>query len=153
MNSPSPEGLSILFADDEKELQEIARMELPFYGHRVTVCPDGYTAVAALEKEAFDCMIVDLDMPGMNGIQVIERASVLSPATEAIVLTGKRSLETAVAALRFGVIDYLSKPCRFSELSELLQRVAQRRKLKQRTAELQRLERSKSTRSTQIIGE
>jgi len=116
-NLPSPESLSILFADDEKELQEIARLELPFYGHRVTVCPDGYTAVAALEKEQFDCLIVDLDMPGMNGIQVIERASVLSPATEAIVLTGKRSLETAVAALRFGVIDYLSKPCRFSELS------------------------------------
>ncbi|MCE2798204.1 MAG: sigma-54 dependent transcriptional regulator [Planctomycetaceae bacterium] len=152
-NLPSPESLSILFADDEKELQEIARLELPFYGHRVTVCPDGYTAVAALEKEQFDCLIVDLDMPGMNGIQVIERASVLSPATEAIVLTGKRSLETAVAALRFGVIDYLSKPCRFSELSELLQRVAQRRKLKQRTAELQRLERSKSSGTTQIIGE
>ena len=56
-NSPSPESLSILFADDEKELQEIARMELPFYGHRVTVCPDGYTAIAALEKDQFDCLI------------------------------------------------------------------------------------------------
>jgi len=152
-NSPSPESLSILFADDEKELQEIARMELPFYGHRVTVCPDGYTAIAALEKDQFDCLIVDLDMPGMNGIQVIERAAALSPATEAIVLTGKRSLETAIAALRFGVIDYLSKPCRFSELNELLVRVSQRRRLKQRTAELERLERSQSSRPTQIVGD
>jgi two-component system NtrC family response regulator len=152
-NSPSPESLSILFADDEKELQEIARMELPFYGHRVTVCPDGYTAIAALEKDQFDCLIVDLDMPGMNGIQVIERAAALSPATEAIVLTGKRSLETAIAALRFGVIDYLSKPCRFSELNELLARVSQRRRLKQRTAELERLERSRSSRPTQIVGD
>jgi two-component system NtrC family response regulator len=153
MNSQSPESLSILFADDEKELQEIARIELPFYGHRVTVCPDGYTAIAALEKDQFDCLIVDLDMPGMNGIQVIERAATLCPATEAIVLTGKRSLETAIAALRFGVIDYLSKPCRFSELNELLARVAQRRRLKQRTAELERMERSHSSRAPQIVGQ
>lgn len=147
------EPLSILFADDEKELQEIARMELPFYGHRVTVCPDGYTAIAALEKEVFDCMIVDLDMPGMNGIQVIERAATISPTTEAIVLTGKRSLDTAIAALRFGVIDYLSKPCRFSELNQLLTQVAQRRRLKQRTAELERVERSETSRAPQIVGE
>lgn len=150
-HAPS-ESLSILFADDEKELQELARMELPHYGHRVTVCPDGYTAIAALEKESFDCLIVDLDMPGLNGIQVIERAMTLSPTTEAIVLTGKRSVETAIAALRFGVIDYLSKPCRFSELNLLLSRVAQRRKLKQRTANLQRQERSAASKPTQIVG-
>jgi DNA-binding NtrC family response regulator len=151
-NSPSPESLSILFADDEKELQELARMELPHYGHRVTVCPDGYTAIAAMEKENFDCLIVDLDMPGMNGIQVIERAMTLSPTTEAIVLTGKRSVETAIAALRFGVIDYLSKPCRFSELNLLLSRVSQRRKLKQRTANLERLAKNQVAKVTQIVG-
>jgi two-component system NtrC family response regulator len=148
----SPDSLSILFADDEKELQEIARIELPYFGHRVTVCPDGYTAIAALEKEEFDCLIVDLDMPGMNGIQVIERAMTLSPRTEAIVLTGKRSLETAIAALRFGVIDYLSKPCRFSELKELLARVAQRRRMKQKTANLERMERATTSKLTQLVG-
>ena len=130
--------LSILFADDEPSLQELMRMELPHLGHRVTVCPDGYTAVAALERETFDCLIVDLDMPGMNGIQVIERAATLSPSTESIVLTGKQSLESAVAALRFGVIDYLSKPCRLSELQDLLQRVAARRALKKQTAASER---------------
>jgi len=105
MKNQQPNSLSILFADDEPSLQELMRMELPHLGHRVTVCPDGYTAVAALERESFDCLIVDLDMPGMNGIQVIERAATLSPTTESIVLTGKQSLESAVAALRFGVID------------------------------------------------
>lgn len=151
-NLPLPDSLSILFADDEKELQELARLELPHFGHRVTVCPDGYTAIAALEKENFDCLIVDLDMPGMNGIQVIERAMTLSPTTEAIVLTGKRSVETAIAALRFGVIDYLSKPCRFSELNMLLSRVAQRRRLKQKTANLERQERTHTSKPTQLVG-
>lgn len=149
---PSHEPLSILFADDEVSLQELMRIELPLLGYRVTVCPDGYTAIAALEREAFDCLIVDLDMPGMNGIQVIERALTLSPSTEAIVLTGKQSLESAISALRFGVVDYLSKPCRLSELNTLLDRVAQRRTLKRRTANLERAERAKEPRATQIVG-
>ncbi|MFO0014113.1 MAG: sigma-54-dependent transcriptional regulator [Planctomycetota bacterium] len=151
-SSPSHEPLSILFADDEVSLQELMRIELPLLGYRVTVCPDGYTAIAALERESFDCLIVDLDMPGMNGIQVIERALTLSPSTEAIVLTGKQSLESAIAALRFGVIDYLSKPCRLSELKTLLDRVAQRRTLKRKTASMERAERAKEPKPTQIVG-
>jgi len=127
-------------------------MELPHLGHRVTVCPDGYTAVAALERESFDCLIVDLDMPGMNGIQVIERAATLSPATESIVLTGKQSLESAVAALRFGVIDYLSKPCRLSELQTLLQRVAARRALKRQSAAIDRSNNASPSASRRLIG-
>ncbi len=138
MVTKTNKGLSILFADDEPSLQELMRLELPQMGHRVTVCPDGFTAVAALEKDSFDCLLVDLDMPGMNGIQVIKRAHTLSPSTEAIVLTGKQSLETAVEALRFGVVDYLSKPCRLSELEQLLNRVSARREMKREYVALQR---------------
>ena len=49
------------------------KLELPRMGHRVTVCPDGLTAVAALEKNTYDCIIVDLDMPGLDGIGVIAK--------------------------------------------------------------------------------
>ena len=69
-----PNGLRILFADDEPALQELIHLELPRMGHEVTVCPDGTTAAAALERNTYDCLIVDLDMPGLNGIEVIERA-------------------------------------------------------------------------------
>ncbi|NIT62342.1 MAG: response regulator, partial [Gammaproteobacteria bacterium] len=51
----------------------------------VTVCPDGLTAAAALERNIYDCILVDLDMPGLDGIEVIARAKQLSPGTEAIV--------------------------------------------------------------------
>jgi len=148
---PQPKGLSILFADDEPSLQELMRLEIPQMGHRVTVCPDGFTAIAAMEKQAFDCLIVDLDMPGMNGIQVIKRAHTIAPMTEAIVLTGKQSLETAVDALRFGVVDYLSKPCRLSELATLLNRVEARRNLKREYVALQRQSESGRT-PTQLVG-
>lgn len=98
-------------------------------GHEVTVCPDGTTAVAALERNTYDCLLLDLDMPGYSGIEVIEKAKELSPEADAVVLTGKSSLETAVAALRQGAFDYLTKPCRLVELESLLKRVAEKRQL------------------------
>src|SRR4029079_8569109 len=127
--SHETKGLAILFADDERSLQELMKLEIPRMGHRVTVCPDGLTAAAALEKDTFDCLLVDLDMPGLNGIDVIAKAKELSPDADAVVLTGKSSLETAIAALRHGAFDYLTKPCKLVEIEALLRRVQEKRKL------------------------
>src|SRR3989304_8142505 len=115
-------GLALLFADDERSLQELMKLEIPRMGHRVTVCPDGLTAAAALEMETFDCILVDLDMPGLNGIEVIAKAKELSPDVEAIVLTGKSSLDTPIAALRHGAFDYLTKPCKLVEIETSVNR-------------------------------
>lgn len=135
-------SLRLLFADDEPSLQELMRLELPRMGHEVTVCPDGLTAAAALERNTYDCILVDLDMPGMNGIEVIAKAKETAPATDAIVLTGKSSLETAIAALRYGAFDYLTKPCKLIELRAVLARVAEKRELTKKYLALkQRLER------------
>src|ERR1700709_939388 len=113
-------------------------LELPRMGHEVTVCPDGLTAAAALERNTYDCILVDLDMPGLSGIQVIERAQNLSAETDAVVLTGKSSLESAVAALRHGAFDYLTKPCKLVEIEALLNRVIQKRELTHKFRALQR---------------
>ena len=128
------------------------RLELPRMGHEVTVCPDGATALAALERNTYDCILVDLDMPGCNGIDVIAQAKGLSPDTEAVVLTGKSSLETAVAALRHGTFDYLTKPCKLVDLESLLHRVAEKRELTNKYRALkQRLERIEGT--ADLIGQ
>ena len=122
------------------------RLELPRMGHEVTVCPDGATATAALDRNTYDCILVDLDMPGCNGIDVIAHAKELSPDTEAVVLTGKSSLETAVAALRHGAFDYLTKPCKLVDLESLLRRVAEKRELTNKYRALkQRLKRLEGT--------
>src|SRR5690606_28013445 len=150
--SPGPSGLTILFADDERSLQELMKLELPRMGHTVTVCPDGLTAVAALEKNNYDCLLVDLDMPGLHGIEVIARAKEMSPSTEAIVLTGKSSTDTAIAALRHGAFDYLTKPCRLVEIEALLRRVQDKRELTNKYYALcRRLERIEG--SPQLVGE
>ncbi len=123
-----PKGLRILFADDEEALQDTMSLELPRLGHQVTVCPDGPSAVRELEAgQVFDCLLVDLDMPGMNGLEVIRRFKEVAPETEAIVLTGKQTLATAVEAMRYGACDYLTKPCRLVELKDLLNKIALRR--------------------------
>lgn len=132
-----PAGLSLLFADDERSLQELMKLELPRMGHTVTVCPDGLTAVAAIEKNNYDAIIVDLDMPGMTGVQVIGRLKEISPATEAVVLTGKSTTDSAIAALRHGAFDYLTKPCKLVEIEALLKRIAAKRELTQKFHALQ----------------
>ncbi len=137
MQRSKPPGLKVLFADDETHLQELIRAELPRMGHQVTVCPDGLTAVAALEKNSFDCVIVDLDMPGLNGIEVIAKVKEISPDTETVVLTGKGTMQSAVEALRFGSFDYLQKPCKLVELQSLLNRVSEKRELTKRCQALQ----------------
>ncbi|MEM9657238.1 MAG: sigma-54 dependent transcriptional regulator, partial [Planctomycetota bacterium] len=134
--------MTLLFADDEQSLQELMKLELPRLGHRVTVCPDGLTAVAALEKNVYDCIIVDLDMPGLDGIGVIAKCKQLAPETEAVVLTGKSSLDTAIAALRHGAFDYLTKPCRLIEIEALLKRVQEKRQLEQKNRALEHRVRS-----------
>src|SRR5262245_4790683 len=143
--------LKLLFADDEKSLQELMSLELPRMGHEVTVCPDGLTAVAAIKRNSYDCILVDLDMPGLSGIEVIAKAKELSPQTDAVVLTGKSSLETAVAALRHGAFDYLTKPCKLVELQSLLKRVAEKRELTNKYLAIKRrLERLEG--KSQLIG-
>ena len=105
------------------------RTELPRMGHEVTVCADGTEAVQALSQDAYDCLLVDLNMPGLTGIEVIEKARQISPKTDSIILTGKGTFESAIASIRNHVYDYLMKPCKLIELENLLQRIAEKRDL------------------------
>jgi two-component system NtrC family response regulator len=143
--------LRVLFADDEIHLQELIAAEVPRMGHEVTVCGDGQSAVEELEKGLFDCLLVDLDMPGMHGIEVIEKCKQIAPETEAVVLTGKGSTDTAISALRLGAFDYLQKPCKLIDLKAMFQRVAVRQELNRQIISLQR-RLTKSEGAAQMIG-
>lgn len=144
--------MRILFADDEPSLQELMRIELPRLGHEATVCPDGATALAALDRTSYDCVIVDLDMPGAGGLDVVARLRESAPDTEAVILTGKSSVESAVAAVRHGVSDYLTKPCKLVELQAVLERVRRKRELTTRLKALERRVR-RAEGETRLVGE
>ena len=130
--------MRLLFADDETSIQELMRIELPRLGHEATVCPDGRTALAALDRTAYDCVVVDLDMPGASGMEVIARVRETSPDTETVIITGKSSVETAIEAVRQGVFEYLTKPCRLAEIQAVLERVRKKRELTSRLRALER---------------
>lgn len=129
--------MHVLYADDETSLQTLMKTQLEKLGHSVVVCPDGETAVAALEREPFDCLIVDLDMPGLKGADVIKRARVIRPEIEAVVITGKPDLDSALTAIENHVFAFLSKPCSFKQIKTLLSEVYQRLSQSRRLAALE----------------
>jgi DNA-binding NtrC family response regulator len=133
----SHRSLRVLFVDDEQHLQELMRSELPRLGHEVTVCPDGRAALKALEKATFDAAILDLRMPGMTGIEVLEHLKKVSPDTEAVVMTGHASMETAIEAVRLGAFDYITKPCKLAQIEAVLLKVCEKRDLKHRNLALE----------------
>ena len=100
----------ILIVDDEetarKSLSDILRLE----GYDVESRGDGPSAVETVSEEDFDLMLLDLKMPGMDGLAVLEEVVKLSPETKIIMLTAHGSLESAIEALRNGAHDYLLKP-------------------------------------------
>jgi DNA-binding NtrC family response regulator len=130
-------SLRVLFVDDEKPLQEFMRSELPRLGHEVTVCADGRQAVKALEKGTFDAAILDLRMPGMTGIEVLEHLKQVSPDTEAVVMTGHASTDTAIQAVRLGAFDYITKPCQLAEIETVLDKICEKRALQHKTIALE----------------
>ena len=137
MATPPHNRLRVLFVDDERSLQEFMRTELPRLGHDVTVCPDGTAALQAIAQHSFDAAILDVRMPGVSGIDVLQRLKQVSPDTEAVMMTGYASEESAVQAMRLGACDYLRKPCKLAEIEAVLLRIQDKKRLKNRAAALE----------------
>jgi DNA-binding NtrC family response regulator len=129
--------LRVLFADDERSLQEVMRTEIPSLGHEVVICPDGKAAVKSLEKNTFDAAILDLRMPGLNGIEVLEQIKQVAPDTEVVIMTGHASIDTAIDAVRLGAFDYITKPAKLTQLETILRKVVEKKELKNKNLALQ----------------
>jgi DNA-binding NtrC family response regulator len=121
--------LRVLFVDDEQSLQEFMRTELPRLGHEVTACPDGNSGLKAVARANYDAAILDIRMPGMNGIELLTQLKAVSPNTEVVMMTGHASMETAMQALRLGAFDYMTKPCKLAEIEAILHKIAEKRDL------------------------
>jgi DNA-binding NtrC family response regulator len=130
--------LRILFVDDEPHLREFMATELPRLGHQVTACPDTRAAIEALKTSTFDAAILDMKMESdRSGLQVLGYLKQVSPDTEAVIMTGYASQETAIEALRLGAFDYLTKPCKLTDIEGLLLRIVEKKKLKNQAAAYQ----------------
>ena len=116
---------SILVVDDQPSMQDALNTSLRSEGYRVATACSGEEALTRIEAQEFDIVLTDLVMPGLNGLDLLERSRVLDPGAAVIVMTGYATLETAVAALRRGACDYLEKPFSLDELTRCVRRLLQ----------------------------
>ena len=113
----------VLVVDDEEIVRESLGGWLEKDGYQVFSAPDGPTAVERMKAERWNVVLVDLKMPGMDGLQVLEEARRLQPDAAVIMMTAYATVDTAVRAMKLGAADYLVKPFDPEELSILMQKV------------------------------
>jgi len=115
--------LDILIVEDQAYQREILRDFLVNEGHGVKEAENGEEALRLLTLKTFDLILLDFRLPGINGLEVLKEAKRLNPDAEVVVLTAYGTIETAVAAMKAGARDYVTKPIDLEELSILIRRI------------------------------
>ena len=129
MNERSRNPMRILVVDDEKVVRDSLTQWLREDGYDVRSASDAKEALLMLKERPLDLALVDIKMPGMDGLELQHRIRDASPATTVIIMTAFASVDTAVQALKDGAYDYITKPFDPDHLNHLLRNIAERRKL------------------------
>ena len=114
-------GTKILLVDDETVFTDNMSKLLTTRGYRVTPVNSGDSAIRVLEENNFDIVVLDLKMPGMDGITTLKEIKKLGLFTETLILTGHGSIDTALEAIKLGAHDYLTKPCEIDDLVAIIE--------------------------------
>jgi len=109
-------GSRVLLVDDETIFTKNMSKLLKNRGYQVTAVNSGDNAIRELEQNHFDVIVLDLKMPGMDGITTLKEIMKLGLFTETLILTGHGSIDSALEAMKLGAYDYLTKPCEIDEL-------------------------------------
>lgn len=117
----------VLLVDDEVDFVDVLADRLEARGLKVWKTHNGPDALAAARETVFDAIVLDMAMPGMNGIETLEGLLEINPDLQVILLTGKATLEQAVAAIRIGALDLLEKPAEIDDLVAKIELAATRR--------------------------
>ncbi len=126
------EPIAILVVDDERAFTEILAQHLSKKGFAVKSAADGLTGLKLLaENEAFEVVVLDIAMPGMNGIETLKAMKKERPLVEVIMLTGHATVSTAVEAIKQGAFKYLLKPCDVEDLRAFIDAAVSHRRNRQ----------------------
>jgi DNA-binding NtrC family response regulator len=120
-------SISVLIVDDEEKVRKYLSRLLLKRGFLVSMACDGTEALQHLESTDADIVILDVLMPGPNGLEILPQIKALRPQTEVILLTGNASVECGVEGIRRGAFDYLLKPVHLDDLFDRMQRALERR--------------------------
>jgi len=128
----------ILIVDDEEIVRQSLADWLEKEGYAAETAPDGVTALSMLAHGEWDLVLVDLKMPGMDGLQVLDAARQARPALAVVMITAYATVETAVKAIKLGAADYIVKPFDPEELSVLVRRLLEQQAIVHENAVLRK---------------
>jgi len=125
--------INILLVDDERDFVEVLSLRLVDAGHRVKTAFSGQEALSVLadtegdQLPEIDVIVLDIKMPGMDGIETLKQIKAKYPVIEVILLTGHGAVDTAIKGMKSGAFDYLLKPADFDELTTKLEAARKQR--------------------------
>ena len=132
------ESPTLLIVDDDATFRQVMAGELERLGFGIAAAGSGEEAVQAAARLEPPVVLLDLQLPDQDGLQVLRAIREKSPGSEVIMLTGHGSFDTAIQSIRMGAFDYVAKPCPLDELEVRIQRALERRALHQRATLLER---------------
>ena len=116
----NPDKINLMIVDDEEDFLNAIRRSLEIRDFHVTTANRGEKALEIAKSNPVDIAIVDLKMPGMNGLETLEALKKAHPWMEIIILTGHGTIDSAVEATQSGAYSYLQKPCELDTLMQML---------------------------------
>jgi len=117
----------VLLVDDEQDFVEMLSLRLKEVEEKVTVAYSGKECLETLKNKEIDVVILDIKMPGMDGMETLKEIKKRFPLVEVIMLTGHGSTETAVEGMKMGAFDYLMKPADFDDLTAKMEAARKRK--------------------------
>jgi DNA-binding response OmpR family regulator len=117
---------TVLFAEDNDELRMAVADQLAAAGFTVTTAADGQEAMELLDQSAYDIALLDIRMPGKDGLEVLRHLKSTRPAARAIMLTGVDDFSVAIQSVKLGANDYITKPFALEDLMACIKKVLQR---------------------------
>lgn len=139
MGTTEAGSVDLLVVDDDREFREMLALRFAQRGFRVEQAGTADQALELMQRRDFDVAIVDMRLPGLSGLELLERCKASRAECEVIMLTGQATVETAVAAMKLGAYDYLTKPFPLKELELLIEKAHERRKLTKENRQLKTL--------------
>ena len=145
-----PIDIDLLIVDDETDFRESACRYFKRKGFRVDEAEDGEEAINVSTNKKFDVVVLDIHMPGINGIQTLEQLMKRDPAPKVIMLTGGGTIENAVESIKKGAYDFLTKPAKLEDLARMIVRACQTQKLEKENMQLKEVIKRQSPASDMI---
>ena len=125
-------SINVLITEDDNNIRKVLATELSDGGFSVAETDSGIKAMELLEKEEYDVLLLDLNMPRLSGMEALKKIKASEIPTEVIILTGNATVSTAVEAMKLKAYDYLTKPVKLEELKAVIEKAFEKKKASKR---------------------